>query len=224
VSTTTTVKPTTTTTTTTTTTAASSHISTTTTTTAKSTTTTTKPTTTTTTITTKVPTTTTTTATTTTITTTTKAPTTTTTTTTTATTTAATTAKSTTTTATSTSTSTSTPTVGPYTWGRVKIGGGGFVPSIIFNPTQENLIYARTDVGGSYRWNETTQSWKSLSEWIPSTTFGYVGSDALATDPVDPTRLYIAAGLYSNSWDPNNGLLLLAGSLFIFFLLVCLFV
>ena len=34
--------------------------------------------------------------------------------------------------------------------------------------------------------------------------------DALATDPVDPNNLYIAAGLYTNSWDPNNGTILIS--------------
>lgn len=33
-------------------------------------------------------------------------------------------------------------------------------------------------------------------------------SDALATDPVQPENLYIAVGLYTNSWDPNNGTIL----------------
>jgi hypothetical protein len=27
----------------------------------------------------------------------------------------------------------------------------------------------------------------------------------LATDPVDTKRVYIATGMYTNSWDPNNG-------------------
>ncbi|KAJ3120543.1 hypothetical protein HK100_012749 [Physocladia obscura] len=56
-----------------------------------------------------------------------------------------------------------------------------------------------------YRWSESTQNWKSISEWVGSANWGYAGSDALATDPIDPTRLYIAAVMYSNSWDPNNG-------------------
>jgi xyloglucan-specific exo-beta-1,4-glucanase len=34
------------------------------------------------------------------------------------------------------------------------------------------------------------------------------GVDALATDPVEPDRLYIAVGMYSNEWDPNPGSIL----------------
>lgn len=29
--------------------------------------------------------------------------------------------------------------------------------------------------------------------------------DALATDPIDPRRVYIAVGMYTNRWDPSNG-------------------
>lgn len=29
--------------------------------------------------------------------------------------------------------------------------------------------------------------------------------DALASDPVNPNIVYIAAGTYTNSWDSNNG-------------------
>jgi xyloglucan-specific exo-beta-1,4-glucanase len=32
--------------------------------------------------------------------------------------------------------------------------------------------------------------------------------ESIATDPVDPKNLYIEVGLYTNSWDPNNGTVL----------------
>ena len=34
-------------------------------------------------------------------------------------------------------------------WQNVKFGGGGYVPGLIFHPTSPNVLYARTDVGGS---------------------------------------------------------------------------
>lgn len=93
-----------------------------------------------------------------------------------------------------------------YTWRNVFTGaGGGFVPGIIYNATEPNLIYARTDIGGAYRWNPADSSWIPLLDSVGWTDWGKTGVDALATDPVDPNRVYIAAGTYTNEWDPNNG-------------------
>ncbi len=42
---------------------------------------------------------------------------------------------------------------GKYAWDNVSIGGSGFVSGLIANKTEPGLIYARTDVGGAYRWD-----------------------------------------------------------------------
>ncbi|KAF9036414.1 Oligoxyloglucan reducing end-specific cellobiohydrolase [Hymenopellis radicata] len=97
-----------------------------------------------------------------------------------------------------------------YTWKNVKIGGGGgFVPGIVFNPTTKGLAYARTDIGGAYRLN-SDDTWTPLLDFTGDSHWGYWGVDALATDPVDPDRLYLATGMYTNSWDPNNGNILIS--------------
>ena len=80
-----------------------------------------------------------------------------------------------------------------YTWKNVKIGGGGgFVPNIIFNPSQKGLAYARTDIGGAYKLN-SDDSWTPLLDFADNARWNYWGVDALATDPVDPDRLYLVA-------------------------------
>lgn len=92
-----------------------------------------------------------------------------------------------------------------YTWKSVKIGGGGgFVPGIVFNPTEKGLAYARTDIGGLYKLN-ADDTWTALTDFADNSHWNYWGVDALATDPVDTKRVYIATGMYTNSWDPNNG-------------------
>jgi hypothetical protein len=91
-----------------------------------------------------------------------------------------------------------------YTWNNVKIVGGGFIPGIIFNTKQKDLIYARTDIGGAYRWNPTTSSWVSISDSVGFVDWNKNGVDALATDPVDPNRVYMATGTYTNEWDTNG--------------------
>src|SRR4051812_8357989 len=92
-----------------------------------------------------------------------------------------------------------------YTWKNVAIGGGGFVPGIIFNQGRSGLVYARTDIGGAYRWDTAASRWVPLLDWVGFADWGYNGAASLATDPVDPNRVYVAAGMYTNSWDPNNG-------------------
>ena len=75
------------------------------------------------------------------------------------------------------------------------IGGGGFVTGIIFHPHQKNLIYARTDVGGAYRWDASAQQWLPLTDGIGDVDF--TGIESMAVDPSDTNRVYLAAGIYS---------------------------
>ncbi|MGI5269153.1 cellulose binding domain-containing protein [Nonomuraea sp. CA-218870] len=96
----------------------------------------------------------------------------------------------------------------PYNFKNVRIDGGGFVPGIVFNPTERDLIYARTDIGGAYRWNESSKSWTPLLDWVGWDKWGWNGVISLATDPVQTNRLYAAVGMYTNDWDPNNGAIL----------------
>ncbi len=96
-----------------------------------------------------------------------------------------------------------------YTWNNVVTGGnGGFTSDIIFNSSQKDLIYARTDMGGAYRWNPSTGTWIQLLNWITPDNWNLTGTDGLATDPIHPNRLYIAAGTYTNWWTSQNGAIL----------------
>ncbi|MEU4218551.1 cellulose binding domain-containing protein [Actinoplanes sp. NPDC026623] len=95
-----------------------------------------------------------------------------------------------------------------YAWKNVRIDGGGFVPGLIFNRTEKNLIYARTDIGGAYRWNQAGQSWVPLLDWVGQDDWGYNGVLSIATDPVATNRVYAAVGMYTNGWDPSNGAIL----------------
>jgi len=88
-----------------------------------------------------------------------------------------------------------------YTWGTVTMGGGGFVSAIITSKTKKNCIYARTDVGGAYRWNEADKSWIPLNDWLDANSNGLFGIEALAIDPSHSNRLYMVAG--TEYW--NNG-------------------
>ncbi len=81
-----------------------------------------------------------------------------------------------------------------YEWGNVRFDGGGFVSAIMPSPTVEGLIYARTDVGGIYRWDATSSHWIPLMDWISQNDVGLYGTEAFALDPQDPKKIYVLGG------------------------------
>src|SRR5208283_4898431 len=68
----------------------------------------------------------------------------------------------------------------PYSWRNVIINGGGFVTGIILHPRQKGLMYARTDVGGAYRWDDSARRWIPLTDWISAEDVNLTGIESLA--------------------------------------------
>ncbi len=81
-----------------------------------------------------------------------------------------------------------------FSWSTVAIGGGGFVSSIVASPVEQNLFYARTDVGGAYRWDQTSKRWISLMDWVDPSERGLLGIEAIAADPKNADKVYMVAG------------------------------
>ncbi|HEX8461631.1 MAG TPA: hypothetical protein VF623_09380, partial [Segetibacter sp.] len=82
-----------------------------------------------------------------------------------------------------------------YQWKSLSMGGAGFVSGIITSKQEQNLMYARTDVGGAYKWNAATGSWLPLTDWLAANQSGLYGVESLAIDPRAPNKLYIYAGI-----------------------------
>ena len=80
-----------------------------------------------------------------------------------------------------------------YAWKNVTVKGGGFICDVVFNTTQPNLVYCRTDIGSSYKWDNQAKKWIPLTDWCGVGNLH--GSESIATDPIDPQRVYIAAGM-----------------------------
>jgi len=95
-----------------------------------------------------------------------------------------------------------------YTWRNVQVFGGGFIPGIVFSQTEPNLIYTRTDIGGAYRFDPATSRWVPLLDSISWDDWNLTGVISIATDPINPNNVYIAAGTYTNSWTTQNGAIL----------------
>ncbi len=94
-----------------------------------------------------------------------------------------------------------------YTWKSVIVGGGGFVDGIIYHPAQSGLAYARTDMGGAYRWDNATSQWVAITDFLTRNNSDYMGILSLAVDPNDVNRVYLETGKYTASWAGTGALL-----------------
>ncbi len=95
-----------------------------------------------------------------------------------------------------------------YNWNNVQIVGGGFVDGIVFSHAAANLVYARTDIGGCYRLDPTTNRWIPLNDWAGWNNWDQLSCVSLAADPLNANNVWAAVGMYTNSWDTNNGAIL----------------
>lgn len=81
-----------------------------------------------------------------------------------------------------------------YEWSNVKIVGGGYVPGMVYNETKENLVYAKTDIGGAYKFNKEKNEWECITDSFGGEDWGYNCIESIATDPIEPNRVYISCG------------------------------
>ena len=91
-----------------------------------------------------------------------------------------------------------------YTWKPVQIQGGGFVSGLVFSETQQNLGYCRTDVGGAFRWDGTTKTWTSISDFLKHSEEDYMGCLGIAIDRTNANKVAMMTGLYTASWAGNG--------------------
>ena len=76
-------------------------------------------------------------------------------------------------------------------WGTLRIGGGGFVSGIV---TGKKVMYARTDVGGAYKYDYDKEEWVQLLGFINDADRGLLSVDAMAVDPTDDDTVYFLCG------------------------------
>jgi xyloglucan-specific exo-beta-1,4-glucanase len=81
-----------------------------------------------------------------------------------------------------------------YIWDIVPMGGGGFVTGVYPAKTEQGMAYARTDVGGAYRWDKNAAKWVALMDWLPEADKGLMGIDSMAVDPKSAGHILMLAG------------------------------
>jgi hypothetical protein len=94
-----------------------------------------------------------------------------------------------------------------YRWRNAVQGGTGFVSGILFHPSCRGLAYARTDIGGAYRWDDRTDRWIPLTDHLGWDDWNLLGVEAMAVDPAHPNRVYLTLGAYTQSWAGNGAVL-----------------
>lgn len=86
-----------------------------------------------------------------------------------------------------------------YHYENLPIPGGGYVTGFLFHPQKENILYIRTDIGGSYKFDYLNQKWNSLTETVSMHDLSETFPIALAVHPRKPEMLYIASGVNNSS-------------------------
>lgn len=95
----------------------------------------------------------------------------------------------------------------PYVWQTVPFGGGGYVSGYVYHPNQPGLLYARTDVGGMYRFDYAGQRWIQLLNHLGHDEGDLSGVLSIALDPNDPSKVYAACGMYLSEWARKGAIL-----------------
>jgi hypothetical protein len=94
-----------------------------------------------------------------------------------------------------------------YTWQNVAIGAGGFVDGIFYDPNHQNVMYARTDIGGLYKSTNDGQNWTQLLDFVGNNTGTSgngtqqqeIGVRSFAIDPENSNNIYADVGEYSGT-------------------------
>jgi len=95
----------------------------------------------------------------------------------------------------------------PYDWRSVPYGGTGYVDGFLYHPRQKDLLYARTDIGGMYRYDYGARRWIPLLDHLGHDDGHLMGVLSMAIDPTDPDKLYAACGLYLQDWAAPGAIL-----------------
>ena len=81
----------------------------------------------------------------------------------------------------------------PFAWRSVNTQGMGYVSGLVVSTLPPYDLYARTDVGGAYRFDRAAQRWIPLLDGFGVTSAQTFSVVSIQVDPVDPYTVYVAA-------------------------------
>jgi hypothetical protein len=82
-----------------------------------------------------------------------------------------------------------------FNWKSVNLQGMGYVTGLVVHPNTTlapNLLYARTDVGGAYRYSAAGNSWVPLMDQYGPLDAGKTRVESIAVDPGNVNTVYVA--------------------------------
>ena len=83
----------------------------------------------------------------------------------------------------------------PYEYRNLPIPGGGYVTGFLYSEKEKDVLYIRTDIGGTYRFDAANQRWVSLIGHVTMEDLSETFPISLALDENRPGSLYIACGV-----------------------------
>ncbi|WP_443749844.1 WD40/YVTN/BNR-like repeat-containing protein [Asticcacaulis solisilvae] len=95
----------------------------------------------------------------------------------------------------------------PYAFQTIPFGAGGFVDGFVYHPKQKDVLYARTDVGGMYRFDYASHRWIPLLDHLGHDDGDLMGVLAIAVDPGNANKVFAACGLYLPDWARKGAIL-----------------
>lgn len=83
-------------------------------------------------------------------------------------------------------------------WENINYQGLGFVTGLVTHPQDSSIMYARTDVGGIYKYDFNSSRWKNLTDMF--TPFDDVQNDveSIGLDYTNPNKIYAMMGTGEN--------------------------
>lgn len=94
-----------------------------------------------------------------------------------------------------------------YAWRNLPFGGGGFVSGIVVHPRRPGLAYVRCERGGAYRRDGHDQPWVPLLDHLGWADADLTSVLAIALDPRDPERVFLACGDSTGEWSRKAAVL-----------------